>query len=500
MGLLIKPLPAYTGPYAVSTTDLELPVSQPRADFSPALLKATGEPALKLDTVLVTLFYPANPNKGGCGKRLNWVQRPVSQTANGYARFLGKNAFLVKALFWLVGARITLPVEGDKALAYKVDPEEKSEKTATRTSEETLVGEQLSKEDQFPLVIFSHGLSGTRTTYSQWCGEIASRGSIVACIEHRDGSGPISVVRLENGKERVVDYIRAEEHLQFPAPHRPQTSLEFRTAQLSFRLAEIDSVLSLLTRLNEGEGAAVAAENRRKDYGGEGVVGKWLVGWEGRINLNEVVMAGHSFGGAITIQALRAGLPQFPFVRGIALDPWADPIPPAPAPSSLSATPSRTSNPAPTAAPASSGEEKDKVPLDIKVPLLVINSESFTLWRVHYKLVRGIVEAVEGGKGWLMTLIGSIHTSFSDFPTLSPYLSRRSGSRVQPNLATHQIVEICFEFLSGQGTAGAVLGKEVEEGDDRGARPGEGEKEEGGKRRVMEGEVGGIRMHVRGQE
>jgi len=53
-----------------------------------------------------------------------------------------------------------------------------------------------------------------RTARSHWCGEIASRGYIVAAIEHRDGSGPVSVVRLDNGHERVVDYLRPEEHLR----------------------------------------------------------------------------------------------------------------------------------------------------------------------------------------------------------------------------------------------------------------------------------------------
>ncbi|GAA6006437.1 hypothetical protein JCM10207_004935 [Rhodosporidiobolus poonsookiae] len=505
MGLVVKPLKPYTGPYSVATTDLELPVSSP-SSFGHATLRKTGQPALQLDTILVTLFYPANPHRYGSGEKQHWVQRPLGETASGYARFLGKPVFVVKSLFFLFARNVRLPVEGDRPLAFKLDGKaapmagEKTDEKArmAHDSTETLVGDDMA-QGEFPLVIFSHGLSGTRTTYSQWCGEIASRGYVVAAIEHRDGSGPISVVRLEDGKKRVVDYIKAEEHLDFPAPHPPVTALQFRSSQLRMRLAEVEEVLTLVRRLNDGEGAAIAAENRRKDYGGEGVVGKWLAGWKGRIAMDELVMAGHSFGGATTIQVLRAGATHFPFVRGIALDPWADPIPPAPSSPSLSSptrTSTRASDPAPTAAPSEDGEKSD-VPLDIKVPLLVINSESFTLWKVHYKLVRGIVEAIEGGKGWLMTMIGSIHTTFSDLPLLVPSMAKRSGARVPAPLATSRIVEACREFLDGEGARGEVLGMEVREGDEQGARPGEGKKDG---ETPMEGEVGSFRMHVRGTE
>ncbi|GAA5859562.1 hypothetical protein JCM8547_006142 [Rhodosporidiobolus lusitaniae] len=516
--MLSPTLPAYSGPYAISTTDLELPVDSPRS-FGHAVLRKTGAPALQLDTVLVTLYYPANEHRKGSGQRQHWLQRPANKTAAGYARAFGKNEWFIKTFLWIIGARIRLPVEGDAGLAFKQnDVQGKGEMkqkegtpavvSGARNSTDTLViDETVQGDDRFPLIIFSHGLTGTRTTYSAWCGEIASRGYVVAAIEHRDGSGPISVVRLENGETRVVDYIKAEEHLDFPPPHKPLTSMQFRTSQLAMRLAEIQSTLSLLKRINDGEGGAVAAENRRKDYGGEGVVGKWLAGWKGQIAMDQFVMAGHSFGGATTIQVLRAGATEFPFVRGIALDPWVEPIPPAPdvpldnalsAVTSLVETSTRSSNPAPTVPPV--GEES--APLDVKVPLLVINSEGFTTWKSHYGLVRKVVEAVEGGKGWLFTLIGSIHTSFSDLPVLVPFIARRAGARVEAKLAVCRIVEACAEFLAGEGQAKEVLGQKVEPGDENGTRPGEGEPvgKDGKKKTPMAGEPGVMRTHVRGQE
>ncbi|GAA5992039.1 hypothetical protein JCM10908_000709 [Rhodotorula pacifica] len=500
MGLLIKSLPRYTGPHPVSTLDLELPVDQPRS-FGDATLKSTGKPALQLDTVLVTLYYPADPHQGGAGTRQPWVERPLSQTAAGYARFANQRPWLFKALVWLFARDVRLPVEADRplvpaaAVASGTSSPAATADARSHDSQDTVIGDEgalpRGSKSRLPVVIFSHGLSGTRTTYSQWCGEIASRGYVVAAIEHRDGSGPISTVRRADGKqERVVDYIRPE-HLSWPDGKKPLTSLEFRAVQLEMRLAEVSETLRVLERLNAGEGADIARSNRRRS-GEKSRVEEWQPAWRDRLDLTEeITMAGHSFGGATAIQVLRAGATAFPFRKGIALDPWADPIPPAPSSDQLAPT---ESNPAPTTDKKGNGGP----PLDIVAPLLVINSEAFTLWKEHYVLVRDIVNAVKrGADRWLMTMVGSIHTSFSDLPLLAPFIARRTGSRVNPQLAISQFVEASHEFLRGEAD-GPILGAEVKEGDENGTRPGEGEKEAGGKKRTpMEGEVGSMRMHVR---
>lgn len=164
MGLIVNALPEYSGPYPVATADLELAVANPRS-FGHALLKSTTRPALQLDTVLVTLFYPADSTQRGSGNRQHWLQRPLGQTAEGYARFLGQKPWLVKALFWLVGARVRLPVQADRSLAPK-KTDTTSEGASTASSQATAVDAGLAGEKgRFPLVVFSHGLSGTRTTY-----------------------------------------------------------------------------------------------------------------------------------------------------------------------------------------------------------------------------------------------------------------------------------------------------------------------------------------------
>lgn len=427
MGLLSKPLRSYTGPYkgeyrcpsrttvaerdtltsprcAVSTIDLELPVEH--KTFGTATLKATGRKALELDTTLFTLFYPSAATgtsswwPSSRPKHMPWLQRPIIQTAQGYAHFTGKAPWMIKLAAYALAARTYLPATIDEPLAVKggsgtVGSTSGSAATAADDGTATLVDSDSTATDggRFPLIVFSHGLGGNRTTYSQYCGTLASLGYIVASVEHRDGTAPISVVRLSHSshsEEREVLYIKPED-ITFDKPNRKLSQLEHRGEQLEMRLAEVRCVLDVMKRINDGDGEKVMAENRRSRRG-EGTATQ-LAHWAGRLDLEKPIMTGHSFGGATTLQVLRAGAKQFPFQRGIALDPWVDPIQPF--------EDDKTSS---TAKPSVESERKHREGLDIDVPLLVINSEAFTVWTPHFKLVSDIVRGVKDGNAWLLTL------------------------------------------------------------------------------------------------
>ncbi|KAK4054882.1 hypothetical protein OIV83_000806 [Microbotryomycetes sp. JL201] len=483
---LIKSLPKYSGPYKVSTLELEIPCAH--QEFGTATLKRTGECALQLDSTAALVFYPADEHKRGSGTRQPWVSRPLAATAQGYAAFTGAPAWILKALVVLLASRIKLPIEADVPLATPKQPSgiDASDQAERASSASTLVSNSAATtpptvaNGRFPLIVFSHGLGGTRTTYSQYCGELASLGYIVAAIEHRDGTAPVSIVKspTAGAADRQVFYIRPDD-IEFKAPNKTLTQLEYRKQQLEMRYEEIRQVLRVFERINNGEGDKVAHENLRKTKGSE----MWLPQWRDKIDLQKPCMAGHSFGGATTLQILRAGT-SFPFVSGIALDPWIDPIP------QLSMLERFTS-------PNSSSEQETKPTatpkeqLDIKVPLLAINSEAFTKWSSHYGKVYEIVKRVQHARSWFMTLCGSVHMSFSDFPLLSPLVARKSGSRVDPRLGMTLFVEATREFLTGDDM-GAVLGKQVVPGDENGTRP-----NEGGKGGEPMSPVGDMRMHYR---
>lgn len=185
-----------------------------------------------------------------------------------------------------------------------------------------------AKPHRWPVIVFSHGMASGRTSYTHLMGELASRGYIVVAVEHRDGSGTGSFVLEEGGgvgrgkrKSRKVlhitqkDIVRVTPSLQEEAQctagtdARSTSSLEkghaqrggrsstkadvghaeFKVAQLHMREAEIEEVVNVLRLIERGGGDQVFAGNLRGE-------GQDLHNWAGRLDLDKMVLGGHSFG------------------------------------------------------------------------------------------------------------------------------------------------------------------------------------------------------------
>ena len=205
MPLLSSDLPPYTGPYSVGAIDLEAPCES--RTIHDAIYKDSGEPAFKLDTVLFTLYYPSERGAVSSHPHHSWITKPAALTAEGYARFAGINNYFTNSFFsfglWGLAGSTTIPAEVDVPLeGSKEEPNDESRAKTTTTN---------ADKERFPVVVFSHGMASSRTSYTQYCGELASRGYVVAAVEHRDGSGPGTAIMRRGEPARKVFHITLDQ-------------------------------------------------------------------------------------------------------------------------------------------------------------------------------------------------------------------------------------------------------------------------------------------------
>ena len=409
--LFASNLPQHTGPYTVGTIDIEIPCEQ--REISDLNRKDTREPAFKLDTVLFSIYYPAE-NAWKTKPKHYWVPKPVSLTAEGYASFGHINNFITNSI---LTASLWGLIGGIQISAFvDIDLNESAPKFATQGSGLQEVAADAYSEGSLPVFVFSHGFASSRTDYTHYLGELASRGYVVAAIEHRDGSSPASVVMKEGAEDRVVFPIRQgdiEEQPDF------NTSV-FKKAQLDFRQAEIEETVRVLHEINNGRGGHMFKLNSRKE-------GRDLKAWQGRLNMGDVTLGGHSFGATGALQALK-GAPssKLPFRGGIILDP---------------------------------GKSSGRLNSEVDVPIFVIHSNSWSskhsvfFDRPHFDVVKELVQGVvDKGKGaWFMTSLGTSHPSVTDAPLIEPLLlSWTTGATIDVKEGVEQYVSVSEQFLKFQ--------------------------------------------------
>jgi len=244
-------LPKYPGPYQVGSIEVEVPLPEVK-NFS---LTET-----RVETVLARFFYPTNFS--GSRKRIaspTWLPQPATEYAKGYAQFLKQHTFAVYLAIAFAVYNKTIPaVENAPPI--------------------------IPSDSPLPVVIFSHGLGGSRNAYSQWCGSLASYGVFVAAIEHRDGTAPISIVNAGTENQSHVPYRRITEY--------NNETKHLRTSQLAQRAYEVFKLISFLRDINHGKLLNINPEKM-----------SILDQFKGRLNTKkgQFIMAGHSFGAATTV-------------------------------------------------------------------------------------------------------------------------------------------------------------------------------------------------------
>ncbi|KAF9481807.1 hypothetical protein BDN70DRAFT_875743 [Pholiota conissans] len=426
-------LPSFPGRFPVGVTTFITPVRPSRAIGSvklripPNSKQERHENALLLEEVAFTAYYPAEVDALS-KKGVPWFIRPIRESLHGFAAFLGVSKWLLWPVVYLFGALLKIP-------AYPNAPLRKPE----------------SPLYQWPLVIFSHGLGGSRTAYSQFCSRLAASGKVVLAIEHRDGTGTVCMPHSWNqgrqSEPRTLLYLRESDIHWDDNDAIDIHPLPLRGQQLAFRHHEVYITYSAFRRFVHADPAAHLETIDGTSYNVESWITPDASGTT-RVRCDDrVTLAGHSFGGCTVLSLLSTkplgGYSPIPIDRVVILDPWLEPLPsPGPVPIGKVSISSKgtvvdgsfLSSPETTAALSS---QTDGIELDAKVShprMLIINSETFTLWKDHYERLKEIVAGWEPEGGKIMTIVGSVHVSFSDFPIL-PVVRKKTARPIMETIS-----------------------------------------------------------------
>ncbi|KAF5387725.1 hypothetical protein D9615_000551 [Tricholomella constricta] len=356
-------------------------------------------------------YYPADISKT-TRKGLDWLLRPVKESLYGFAKFTSIPHWMLWPIVYMFGALIKasmIPVYPNAPLA--------------RPGEAISTDKGGVEDEQWPLVIFSHGLGGSRTAYSQICSRLAASGKVVLALEHRDGTGCACVTRVRENdgtyQYKPIFYYKEDDViLDDTIVSDDPTPLPLRTDQLQFRREEIYTAYhtfsQFLQKENNCSSELETIDNSQIDYNSWSFVNP--VSGRGPVCFDaNVTLAGHSFGGCTVLSILSTNPPpeytRVPITHALILDPWLDPLPsPGPAPlsqtlSSLSVKSSSIPNSTGAASSFDQTLVESEVQDDTSLPkLLVINSEIFTLWKDHYTRLEGVVRAWEPQGQRILTL------------------------------------------------------------------------------------------------
>ncbi|KAI9017191.1 platelet-activating factor acetylhydrolase [Gaertneriomyces semiglobifer] len=350
---LYPSLPSYLGRHAVGICDIEW-------KYDPDRLPA-----------LARLYYPSSPS--GQEPRPFWL--PSYHYGQGYGDFARIPRWVSVPLFKALTSFTKIP-------GYWNAP--------------------VSTEHKWPIIYFSHGLGGNRTTYSTICGELASHGFVVCAMEHRDRSASVSRVYET---DELVSYQR-------PPASQGKAEFDFRRSQVLTRATEVKEAVKFFENLNAGRKVNNTAEGHESNV---------IEGFAGRLDLSKQIISGHSFGSATALCLLQqqhtSPRPDYPFKLGIVLDAWM---------LAVNATE------------------------PISTPLLSVNTASFH-WRENADALSRVLSSARAHAHSLhIVLKDTAHQNQSDFPVLFPFfrkLKTGMAGMAEPVAAIQLNNTICLEWI-----------------------------------------------------
>ncbi|XP_052823254.1 platelet-activating factor acetylhydrolase isoform X2 [Octopus bimaculoides] len=385
----MKQLPQGHGKYEVGAMDIMTERSEEKPDgcflriYYPTMLNSEAAKGLSSSSSMKSNISECNYYSPEKQNNISWL--PKSQYRDGYIRFIGKeNSTLYNCLFNWFGGNVLIPV-------LWMSP--------------VFSDDNINK---FPVVIFSHGLGGMRTTYSTICIDLASHGFIVVAVEHRDGSASATYYLNECSlfdeegsnidKSDSIGRVFEEEWKMYEQHNRDDFVL--RNKQVKIRQQECIQALELLHKLNNGETISNLLDtNMSSDL------------FKEHLDLSNVCIAGHSFGGATTIMVLAKDKR---FRAGVVLDGWMLPL-------------------------------EDNIYAQVTQPVLMLNTETFQ-WKRNVLKMKNL-ECTEQNR-IMLTILGTCHQSSTDFQFLcSHYMGRIM--KFCHNLAPNDTIDITGKIVRG---------------------------------------------------
>ncbi|XP_044758121.1 platelet-activating factor acetylhydrolase-like [Coccinella septempunctata] len=353
-------LPAARGPFVPGAADVML-------DYS-------------IDGVLMRVYYPTDASKNDNDNHRKWIPWiPDSDYLDGIASVLMLLPVVVKGLIWWSG-NIHVPV---------------------------LFGERIRKPkgEKMKCIILSHGLGGSRFLYSLICYELASQGFIVFAIEHRDKSGPYTYYyqNEEHAKNDCRTSIRYK-RIPLDGGH-----FETRKKQVHLRSDECTKVLDFILGLNAGDVPHnvmddVMCRQRLSNFKLSDLVG--------HLDVENIIMMGHSFGGATALLTLSR---RKELKYGVLLDPWMFSI------------------------------KDEKLDEKVNQPLLFVNTQTFHVSANTEAMSRYMTDPQ---KREMYTILHTTHENQSDSVLLIGYWLNWFMKKLNPYMALRINNSLILKFLS----------------------------------------------------
>ncbi|KAK9888149.1 hypothetical protein WA026_000418 [Henosepilachna vigintioctopunctata] len=344
-------LPFSRGPYAPGAMDVMLDYSK--------------------DGVFMRMYYPTNAVKDDENNYKKWIPWVAdSSYIEGIANVLMLLPVVVRGLMWWSG-NTYIPV---------------------------LYGEKIRKDKKMKCVILSHGLGGTRFLYTNVCCELASQGFIVFALEHRDKSAANTYFyeNEEHAKSNIRSFVR------FKRVPLSKGHFETRNKQVNLRSSDCGRVLDFIFGLNAGNIPHnvlddVRCKRENCDFS--------LLDLSGCLDVDNIIMMGHSFGGASALLTLSR---RHELKLGVLLDPWMFSI------------------------------KNDNLSEKVKQPLLFINTQTFHV----SSNTEAMSKYLTGNHREMYTILHTTHETQSDTVLLIGYwlnwfmkkLDPQTGLRINNSL------------------------------------------------------------------